>query len=232
MLTVRCWRLQRGEAGFAGIEMRDTGTGIPAHVLPHIFAPFFTTRSETGTGLGLATVRDIVAAAGGTVAAESTPGAGTCMRIDLPLDIAPAADQAGAGGGTVLLVEDEPVSRRLAERAISAWGWHVLTAGSAEAALGLGALETLAAVVSDMELPGRSGAALVAELRGRTGMQRLPAVIVSGHSEAVLRRDPAVRALVDRAAPATLLLCKPYPLAELKARLDQAMAGVANLGCA
>jgi len=120
--------------------------------------------------------------------------------------------------GTVLLVEDEPVSRRLAERALAVWGWRAVSAGSAEAALALAVPGRFVAVVTDMELPGRSGAALVAELRARPGDSALPAIIVSGHAEATLRRDAAVQAQLA-AGPATLLLSKPYPLPELRARM-------------
>lgn len=230
-LTLRCRSLWRDGMRFAGIEVRDSGSGIAPDVLPHIFSPFFTTRSEHGTGLGLATVQDIVRTAGGFVTAESALGAGTCMHVGLRIDdTADGEPQAGHGGERqLLLVEDEPVVRRLAERALTSWGWQVVSAASAEAALALAAadgafLAGLAAVVTDMELPGRSGAALLTELRAQPGGTALPAIIVSGHAEATLRRDPAVQALLATAAPATWLLCKPYLLPELRARVA-AVAG-------
>jgi two-component system cell cycle sensor histidine kinase/response regulator CckA len=215
VLTLRCRAKQHGAAAFASIEVEDTGSGIAPEVLPHIFDPFFTTRSERGTGLGLATVQEIVHAAGGSVTVESTLGAGSCMRVMLRID-GVAVDR--MAGGTVLLVEDEPVSRRLAEQALSVWGWRVVSADSAEAALDLAEPGRFAAVVTDMDLPGRSGAALVAELRARPGDAALSAIIVSGHAEATLRRDEAVQALLA-AGPRTLLLSKPYPLPELRARM-------------
>ncbi len=226
VLMLRCRRLPRDGGRFAGIEVRDTGTGIAPDVLPHIFAPFFTTRSERGTGLGLATVQEIVTAAGGFVTAESTPGAGTCMRVALRIDDDPVERPGGgnAGDGWVLLVEDEPVARRLAERALASWGWQVVSAESAEAALDradadAAALVRFAVVVTDMELPGCSGAALVAALRARPGGAALPAIIVSGHAEAALRRDPEVQVLLARPVPPTVLLSKPYPLPELRAHM-------------
>ncbi len=229
-LILRCHALRRAGTRFAGIEMRDNGSGISPEVLPHIFSPFFTTRSEHGTGLGLATVQDIVSAAGGFVAAESTPGAGTCMRVGLRIDDTDDDNQAEQGGAKrLLLVEDEPVVRRLAERALTSWGWQVVSVGSAEAALALAAgdgkfLAGLAAVVTDMELPGRSGAALLAGLRALPGGAALQAIIVSGHAEAVLHRDPGVQAQLAAGAPVTGLLSKPYLLPELRARVA-AVAG-------
>ena len=132
----------------------------------------------------------------------------------------------------MLLVEDEPVSRRLAERALSSWGWQVVSVEFAEAALDQAAADTaalarLAAVVTDMELPGRSGAALVAALRARPGGAALPAIIVSGHAEAALRRDPAVQALLAVPVPPTALLSKPYPLQELRAHMTAIAVGPA-----
>ncbi len=232
VLTLRCRSFYRDGTRVACIEVRDTGTGIAPEVLPHIFTPFFTTRSDHGTGLGLATVQEIITTARGAVSAESTPGAGTCMRVVLPIDEEPTRFPVCAteGRGLVLLVEDEPVSRRLAERALTSWGWQVVAAESAEAALDLAAQDPgmptrLAAVVTDMELPGRSGAALLAELRARPGGAALPAIIVSGHAEAALRRDPAVQALLAMAEPPTALLSKPYLLPELRAHMATIAGG-------
>ena len=66
------------------IEVRDTGCGIPADVLPHIFNPFFTTR-QGGSGLGLAIVAKIVREHGAEIQVESNPGHGTCMRVLWPI---------------------------------------------------------------------------------------------------------------------------------------------------
>jgi signal transduction histidine kinase len=71
---------------YAGLDVIDTGAGIPAEVLPHVFEPFYTTKPEgTGTGLGLPISRRIVEAHGGVLEAESSPGRGTRMRVRLPL---------------------------------------------------------------------------------------------------------------------------------------------------
>lgn len=79
-------------AGDTGVELSfaDTGSGMPEDVRAQVFEPFYTTKpAGSGTGLGLAVVRDVVQAAKGSIAAESAPGQGTCFRIRLPLAEAP-----------------------------------------------------------------------------------------------------------------------------------------------
>jgi signal transduction histidine kinase len=80
--------------GRAVVEIRDTGSGIPADVRSHIFDPFFTTKPVgVGSGLGLAICHSIVTQAGGEIEVESTPGSGSTFRIALP----PRAVDPGAG---------------------------------------------------------------------------------------------------------------------------------------
>jgi signal transduction histidine kinase len=68
------------------VEVSDTGIGITAEQLPHIFEPFYTTKSNgQGSGLGLAIVHDIVTAHGGSIGVESGPNGGTSFRVRLPL---------------------------------------------------------------------------------------------------------------------------------------------------
>jgi signal transduction histidine kinase len=68
------------------VEVADTGTGIPTDVLPHVFDPFFTTKAEgKGTGLGLPICKRIVEQHQGTLELDSAPGAGTTVRVTLPV---------------------------------------------------------------------------------------------------------------------------------------------------
>jgi signal transduction histidine kinase len=82
-LTIRA----RTEGGTVRIDVEDTGVGIPAEHLPHVFEPFFTSRrgtEEPGTGLGLAVAYAIVAGHGGRLDIESEVGRGTCVSVLLP----------------------------------------------------------------------------------------------------------------------------------------------------
>jgi signal transduction histidine kinase len=86
VLTIETGLHGHNGARYAGVDIVDTGHGIPAERLPQVFEPFYTTKPEgTGTGLGLPISRRIVEAHGGTLHAESAPGSGTRMRLRLPL---------------------------------------------------------------------------------------------------------------------------------------------------
>ena len=228
-------RLPNGESVPPGrwvtLDVIDTGGGIPPELIGRIFEPFVTTR-RAGTGLGLATVHGIVRQSGGLIELHSSP-AGTEVRLwlprhaperllvvaDPPPSAAPVAPATGAG--LVLLVEDEPAVRRLAERSLARAGFAVLAVESAEAALAALDRPTaarLAALVSDVVLPGQDGPALLAQLRAlRPG---LPALLVSGHADAALRQR------LDAAAAG--FLAKPYRQAELVAAV-RALAGGAEM---
>ncbi len=69
----------------ARLEVQDTGPGIPADELPHVFERFYKSADSGGMGLGLAIARHLVEAHGGTITAESAPDQGTTMRITLPI---------------------------------------------------------------------------------------------------------------------------------------------------
>lgn len=66
------------------MEVRDTGTGMPPEVKERVFQPFFSTKGERGTGLGLAMVHSLITRHGGQVAVDSTPGVGTAFTLSLP----------------------------------------------------------------------------------------------------------------------------------------------------
>jgi PAS domain S-box-containing protein len=84
MLTLRVYPTQSGRIG---IEVTDTGVGIPEEQLPRVTEPFFTTKEEgKGTGLGLAICKRIVQEHGGSLAVESAVGRGTTVRVELPAE--------------------------------------------------------------------------------------------------------------------------------------------------
>ena len=97
-----CLRTATADDGWAIVEVRDTGSGIAPDVLPRIFEPFFTTRPVgAGTGLGLSTCHEIVAACGGAIEVRTHVGEGSTFCVRLPPHVpgaAPAASSARAAG--------------------------------------------------------------------------------------------------------------------------------------
>ena len=171
----------RAEGGGAQIRMRDTGTGIAPHVLPEIFEPFFTTKGpEKGTGLGLATVREVVQRCGGRVGATSELGAGTTFELWLPKATgdSPQATAAlpqtvvGGRGEDVLLIEDDPRVRDAARRVLAGAGYAVHEAASGEDALArVERGQHVDVVVADLELPGISGVECVRRLAASASLK-------------------------------------------------------------
>jgi CheY-like chemotaxis protein len=150
------------------LAVSDTGSGMDPQTLSRIFEPFFTTKpAGKGTGLGLATVYAIVRQWGGTTWVYSEVGKGTVFKIYLPrsseavtADVVSSSSEALAlGSETVLLVEDEDSVRELARELLTARGYTVLAAASAEEALSRYGRDSrpLDILVTDLVMPHMSG---------------------------------------------------------------------------
>ena len=187
-------------AEYTALSVTDTGTGIPRNVLGKIFEPFFTTKEVgKGTGLGLSTVYGIVKQSGGFIFADSQLGEWTQFVIYLPVH----REEAGAaksrkavktkkdelwGSGTVLLVEDEPMVRTVAERALTRHGYTVITADNGEDALEIIARnEPIDLLISDVVMPGMDGPTMVRE--ARQSRPDLKILFISGYAEEQLRKS-------------------------------------------
>ncbi|MGJ0238125.1 ATP-binding protein [Novosphingobium fluoreni] len=185
---------------YTALVVEDTGSGIPPEHLGKIFEPFFTTKEQgKGTGLGLSTVYGIVKQSGGFIFAESEVGQGTRFTVYLPVDHAgpgagrslpkPAeAPRQWAGGGRILLVEDEDPVRVVAERALTRQGYQVTSARDGEEGLELvregGSFDL---VVSDVVMPSMDGPAMARSIREIA--PALPVLFMSGYAEEQLRKE-------------------------------------------
>jgi PAS domain S-box-containing protein len=174
------------------LKVSDTGVGMDAETAERIFEPFFTTKND-GTGLGLATVYGIVTGAGGRIDVYSEAGFGTTMKIHLPAtELEPSkepagTDPSGAGNGEVILVvEDEPDVRRMAERILAKGGYSVI--GTAEGSEALRVCEQerqqIDLLLTDVIMPEMLGTELVE--RAREVRPELPVLYMSGYSHDVL----------------------------------------------
>ena len=187
-------------ADYSALSVTDTGTGIPPSVLGKIFEPFFTTKEVgKGTGLGLSTVYGIVKQSGGFIFADSKVGEGTRFVIYLPVHREEGRAKVGRktektkkdelwGSGTVLLVEDEPMVRSVAERALTRHGYTVITADNGEDALAiLDKGEPIDLLISDVVMPGMDGPTMVRE--ARESRPELKILFMSGYAEEQLRKS-------------------------------------------
>ncbi len=185
----------RSEGRYVEIEIADDGAGIAPEVLPRIFEPFFTTKPVGhGTGLGLSMVYGIVSQHRGWVDVESTPGAGATFRIALPAAEGATAATAPAPrpgreplspATTVLVVDDEPVVRRLARRTLEAGGHRVIEAENGDEALARvdAQADDIALVLLDLTMPGTPVRKILPQLLERH--PSLKVVLSSGFSDVV-----------------------------------------------
>jgi signal transduction histidine kinase len=166
---------------FALLSVSDSGHGMDAETQRRVFEPFFTTKEPgKGTGLGLATCYGIVHQCGGHITLESAPRRGSKFVVYLPLSEEPVesaaakrslATGATAGTETVLLVEDEPLVRRIAAAALESHGYTVIEASDGEEALRVvdGRLQSVHLLLTDVVMPRMSGPSLARRLLSLRG---------------------------------------------------------------
>ncbi|WP_245600330.1 hybrid sensor histidine kinase/response regulator [Sphingomonas jaspsi] len=216
-------------ADYSAISISDTGSGIPPSILGKVFEPFFTTKEVgKGTGLGLSTVYGIVKQSGGYIFADSKVGDGTRFTIYLPVHRVEEDPEARApkarvpepenelwGTGTILLVEDEPMVRTVAERALTRHGYTVLTATNGEEALEvIDRGDEIALMISDVVMPLMDGPTMVRE--ARKTRPDIPILFMSGYAEEQLRKS------IDIANVA--FLPKPFSVQELAEAVRKVLA--------
>ena len=214
--------------------VQDTGGGIPQQHLSKIFEPFFTTKEQgKGTGLGLSTVYGIVKQSNGFIFADNVMGPdgklqGARFTVYLPVhkgelpaiqrrddaDDAKASDW--AGGGKLLLVEDEDMVRAVAERALTRAGYVVTAASDGEEGLAAVAngKDDFDLVVSDVVMPAMDGPAMARAIR--KVKPNLPILFMSGYAEEQLRNEIDIENMY--------FIPKPFSVQQINAKVTEVMA--------
>jgi len=205
----------RKEGKHALITVRDDGQGIEPEVMPVIFSRFTqgqatTSRRHGGLGLGLAIVRQLVEAHGGTVTAESEgKGKGSLFSVRLPIaeySVARASNindlQETLEGVSVLVVEDDQATRRVVERLLTMHGATVSAVESGEAGLSRLEAEHPTVVVSDLGMPDMDGYAFIRRVREHpdAGIATVSAIALTAFT-GLDDRDRATLAGFDRFLP-------------------------------
>ena len=162
------------------LRFTDTGTGMDPAIAERAFDPFFTTKDQkSSAGLGLTAVHGFAAQAGGRAWLQSEPGLGTTVTVALPAAPGSGYDVASTGatqtwskpgGGSVLVIDDNPQIREVVHRVLSSAGYRVTTAANGQDALTL--LDdpdvTADLVLTDVVMPGISGNAFAAQLQAKS----------------------------------------------------------------
>ena len=212
------------------LDIVDSGIGIPADKLPHIFEEFYQVGNPArdralGLGLGLSIVSRLARVIGADLTVRSRDGHGTCFTVLLPSDDAapasppptPAAD--AVAGRRILVIEDNPTNRTALELMLDSWNCLVFGAASGEAALDLGEREgwRFDAIVADHRLgPGMSGTDTAITIGGRAG-RSIPTLIVTG--------DTAAERIAEVHASGFEMMHKPVTPDDLLRRLALLVGG-------
>jgi PAS domain S-box-containing protein len=195
---------------YVRLRVSDTGQGMTREVAERAFEPFYTTKPKgTGTGLGLATVYGILAQNNGRGQIFSEPGLGTTVTALLPAssgvpeDTARPEPPSGAGGGTVLVIEDEDALREVVRRILTRHGYRVLVANGGPAAIELatGHQGTIDLVLSDVVMPQMLGKEAVTRIREIRPDVRV--IYMSGYAQPVLAAQGTLE-------PGVTLVAKPF----------------------
>lgn len=206
------------------LEVSDTGCGMTEEVRRKCLEPFFTTKGEAGTGMGLAMVFGTVNRHGGDIEIESQPGKGTTFRIRLPAGTPETAKPATRGVPTVsrasmrlLVVDDEPSISEMLEKLLTAAGHKVTTASNGAEALRLFEPGTFDAVLTDCAMPEVNGKELAAMVKRRAPGQ--PVIMVTGFGT-------TMKAMDEKPEGVDILIGKPIT----QKALTDALARAAELG--
>ncbi|GIW07611.1 MAG: hypothetical protein KatS3mg060_2416 [Dehalococcoidia bacterium] len=202
------------------IQVQDTGIGMSEAVRRRIFEPYFTTKGERGSGLGLPMVYAVVKRYGGEIEVESEPGRGTTITIHLPfgpsLPQPTVAPPPSGRIGHVLVLDDEPGIAAMMARMLTRDGHAVASFTSPQEAIAAIERERFDVVVTDLGMPSISGWAI---------------------AEAAKRRDPSTRVVlatgwgaeIDRDSPASAqidaILPKPFQFQRLRTLIRSLLAG-------
>ncbi len=207
---------------YAVISVRDTGSGIPSHLLSKVFDPFFTTKPiGKGTGLGLSQVYGIAQQSGGTVRLTSVEGQGSNVEIWLPAAEATVAApeevfraDADADGPNqrILVVDDDEAVRRFIVDCLQSLGYNVDEAAEGESALRMLQKARPDLMIVDYAMPGMTGVDVV--IQARTTVPGLPIILATGYAD---------MEAVDRVMPLDDLLRKPFRLSELATAVRKAL---------
>jgi CheY-like chemotaxis protein len=207
---------------YVRISISDTGVGMDRETREHIFDPFFTTK-EKGTGLGLSLAYGIVKKHGGFIQTYSEPGRGSTFKVNLPAGRAGKEYPHGEeerdlrqGSELVLVVDDEPMIKTLAQDILQRYGYTVLTAEGGEEAIAIYSRQwkEISLVLLDMVMPKIDGREVFRRVREIN--PRVKVIVSSGYSH-----DRDADDLLEQGAAG--FVQKPYRMADLLKMVEKVL---------
>ncbi len=225
-LTIQTTNVNLSDGAYIKLAVSDTGTGIQPEHLPYIFDPFFTTKEVgKGTGLGLATVHDIVKQNGGTIAVDSALGQGTTFQVCFPrIEVKEnnsrpipslSATPTDRASETILVVEDEVGVSMVVRKLLRKKGYHILTASNGQDALAVCQNYTglIHLLITDMVMPkGLNGQELAERLK--LLYPAIKVLFMSGYTDNDLFQQKMLK-------PGLAFLQKPFALDDLAQKVRQ-----------
>jgi CheY-like chemotaxis protein len=187
-------------------EVKDTGIGIPPSKLENLFEAFVqaditTTRNYGGTGLGLVISQRLVDLMGGSITATSAPNEGTtftftiqCNSTEQQKPTVSLADMAGIVGRKILVVDDNPINRRLLQQQLKFWELKPVLASSGKEALEQLQNHHFDAMITDLHMPEMTGVQLA--ISSKDYQPQLPVILLSSLGDDTKKRHPTLFAEV------------------------------------
>jgi signal transduction histidine kinase/CheY-like chemotaxis protein len=223
VLTLRTRLLGDGRVA---VEVIDTGVGMDEDARRRCLEPFFTTKGERGTGLGLAMVYGMAQRHQADIEIESQPSSGTCVRLIFgAAGAAPVSEETAAlivpRGLRILVIDDDPVLLRSLREILEGDGHTVLSAGGGQEGIDLArqALahgQSLSIVITDLGMPHVDGRQVARALKAMAPLT--PIVMLTGWGERLASE-------ADMPSGVDLVLSKPPKLRTLRETLAQLLAG-------
>jgi len=201
-ITLRAERKSHTDGDWLTLAVNDTGIGIPADKLDHVFEEFSqadssTTRDYGGTGLGLPISRRFCQMLGGDLTVWSSAGKGSTFTMQVPAQL-PGADavmpaeitplrteaeletlRISGAGRTVLVIDDDPEAQEIVERFLRKDGFEVVTAGSGEEGLHLAHQLQPAAITLDVMMPDMDGWSVLRALKADPVLNDIPVIMLT-----------------------------------------------------
>jgi adenylate cyclase len=176
-------------------HIRDTGAGMTAEQMQGLFKPFYridnsTTRKQGGTGLGLSISKLLAERMGGTILVESQPGVGSEFTVRLPVRVAdnrqafsapsaPRPVEAPRNRHTILVIDDDPLSREMLQSFLQREGFAVIPAAGGDEGIRLAREHRPAAITLDVLMPQMDGWSVLASLKSDRRTHDIPVIMLT-----------------------------------------------------